>query len=171
MEKESWLPVIGYEGVYEVSNIGRVKRILKGQGTKTGIIKQADRRVNMKVELCINGVQKTHYVHHLVLYSFVGPMPEGLECCHNDGNYKNNRLNNLRWDTRKSNVADSIRHGTFKRLVGEMSPISKLKDCDIKKIRQLLDKGNTLRFIAKMFGVYHSCILNIKKGKTWKHVK
>lgn len=53
-------------------------------------------------------------IHRLVLETFVGPCPEGMECLHADDDGKNNRLRNLRWGTRKENVADMIRHGLFK---------------------------------------------------------
>lgn len=52
------------------------------------------------------------YCHVLVLHAFHGPCPIGMEGCHNDGDIKNWRLDNLRWDTRSANIADSIRHGT-----------------------------------------------------------
>lgn len=55
-------------------------------------------------------------VHRLILEAFKGPCPEGLECCHNDGDAGNNRLENLRWDTRESNLADKARHHKERRL-------------------------------------------------------
>lgn len=63
------------------------------------------------VSLPIEGVGKrTFNVHRLILEAFVGPCPEGMEACHNDGDRGNNRLNNLRWDTRSANMADRFRH-------------------------------------------------------------
>src|SRR5262245_33311629 len=56
--------------------------------------------------------QRTYRVHQLALEAFVGPRPEGCECCHNDGDHTNNALSNLRWDTAKANAADQARHGT-----------------------------------------------------------
>lgn len=52
-------------------------------------------------------------VHRLVLETFIGPCPDGMECLHMDGNKQNNSLDNLRWGTREENVQDSIRHGVF----------------------------------------------------------
>lgn len=171
MKEEIWKPVNGYEGTYEVSNFGNIKRIKHAQGTKGLIIlKQRDQGCNLKVELCKDGIQKKHYVHHVVLKAFVGDKPEGLECCHNDGNYKNNHLENLRWDTRSSNVQDAIRHGTFNRPKGEKSHCSKLKNTDILQIRKLLSDGLPQRKIGNMFGVTHSIIGAINRKKHWAHV-
>jgi hypothetical protein len=121
---ERWLPTPGYEGIYEVSDHGRVRgvdryvtrrdarpgssaifiagRILSQQSTRTG---------HKTVGLYKSGKGRTFLVHHLVLSAFVGPMPEGLEGCHNNGDPADNRLTNLRWDTRASNCLDTLKHG------------------------------------------------------------
>jgi hypothetical protein len=55
---------------------------------------------------------RTIRVHQAVLLAFIGPRPEGMQGCHGDGNPRNNRLDNLRWDTREANEMDKLRHGT-----------------------------------------------------------
>lgn len=67
---------------------------------------------HMRASLSVNGKSRALYVHRLVLEAFVGPCPEGMEGCHNNGNPADNRLENLRWDTRSENVYDAVRHGT-----------------------------------------------------------
>lgn len=62
--------------------------------------------------VCGYGKPHQRYVHRTILEAFVGPCPEGMECCHADGDPSNNKLENLRWDTRISNIRDSMRHGT-----------------------------------------------------------
>ena len=64
------------------------------------------------VGLCREGVNEVKLVHRLVLEAFVGPCPDKKECCHNNGNSLDNRLTNLRWDTRRANCLDSALHGT-----------------------------------------------------------
>ena len=58
-----------------------------------------------------DGMKSLQYIHRLVRLAFRGPAPKGHEGCHYDGDSLNNRLDNLRWDTRAGNVQDTIRHG------------------------------------------------------------
>ena len=60
----------------------------------------------------VGGRKRTLNVHRTVLLAFVGPCPDGMECCHIDGDPHNNDIDNLRWDTASSNTLDSVRHGT-----------------------------------------------------------
>lgn len=105
-------------------------------------------------------------VHRLVLLAFVGPCPEGMECCHNDGDPLNNRLDNLRWDTRSANIADAIKHGGYP--IGMRSVNALLCDQDIPRIRSMLAAGVVRRVIAERFGVKEGTINNIARGDTWK---
>ncbi|RUU22663.1 HNH endonuclease [Mesorhizobium sp. M7A.F.Ca.AU.002.06.1.1] len=116
-------------------------------------------------------MMKICYVHLLVLEAFVGPRPDGLEGCHNDGNPDNNRLDNLRWDTPESNQADRIAHGTDIR--GIKNGQSKLTEEDISAIRREYVprvKGSDCRALASKYGVSHSLIAGIVRNKTWRHV-
>lgn len=107
---EQWLPICGYEGTYEVSRSGDV-RSLHGCGSR--LLRPGTGKYGHKyVNLSTNGVQTSRYVHELVLETFVSKRPEGLVCCHENGNAADNRVENLRWDTQKANVADSVKHGT-----------------------------------------------------------
>ena len=104
---ERWLPVVGYEELYEVSDIGNVRR---GQKMLKPV-PQVRRRAARVVNLCRNGQQKTVLVHRLVLEAFVGPCPPGLEACHGNDVAWDNRLENLRWDTSSANHHDCVRNG------------------------------------------------------------
>lgn len=82
----------------------------KGQGR---YLKPAvDQRGYHRVSLRLDGRTVTRTVHALVALAFIGPRPEGLEVCHNDGNPQNNRADNLRYDTHASNMRDKRLHGT-----------------------------------------------------------
>lgn len=103
---EQWKILPGYDGRYAVSDGGRVwsrhsNRVLVG-GTASGY------RV---VCLRLHGENRTELVHRLVLLTFLGPAPEGREACHGDGDRLNNRLDNLRWDTRSANTRDQVAQG------------------------------------------------------------
>lgn len=120
--KEKWLPVVGWEGLYEVSDLGRVRsldRVIVERGT--GTVRQVKGRIMkatphegwVSVTLSRGGRNKRYAkVHHLVLEAFVGPRPAGMEGCHNYGDFRDNRLESLRWDTPSENMRDQVRHGT-----------------------------------------------------------
>src|SRR5580704_3863138 len=120
---ERWLPVVGYEGLYEVSDLGRVRSILRRQrdGYSKPFIrimklrlqnvpKRPDNRYWM-VELTSNGKRRHRRVHQLVMLAFVGPYPPGMETRHLDGDRANNALSNLKYGTPSENSQDRLRHG------------------------------------------------------------
>lgn len=106
--KEEWKDVVGYEGFYEVSSLGRVS------GHKGNILKltrAGKGHGHLAVGLHLNGKVKVRYVHHLVLESFISMRPGNLQGLHNNGKHFDNRLENLRWDTPSSNSFDKVKHG------------------------------------------------------------
>lgn len=110
---ETWKPVKGAEGRYEVSDLGNVKSLVAPGGERVlkpyPHVKSGHRMLALSVR---RGEVKMKYVHLLVLEAFRGDAPKGMEGCHSDGNPGNNALANLRWDTRSNNNKDAIRHGT-----------------------------------------------------------
>lgn len=98
-----WQPLDDCPG-YAVSDQGEV---LSRRAFRTLAPFVASRSGHLAVDLPIG----RRYVHRLVLETFVGPRPEGMEACHNNGDPTDNRLGNLRWDTRSENVKDAVRHG------------------------------------------------------------
>lgn len=114
---ERWLPVIGYEGSYEVSDFGRVRsldRINSRGHSLTGRVLSPcpNTSGHLQVPISAGCIQRLFQVHRLVLTAFVGPCPAGMEGCHWNGDPTDNRAANLRWDTQSANQLDSIRHGT-----------------------------------------------------------
>lgn len=106
--QEEWRDIEGYEGLYRVSNLGRVKnikfnRILTGSQNTWGYL---------AVSLCKNGKGRSFSIHSLVIRSFVGKAPiqeNGIpyDCHHKDGNKRNNNLSNLEYVTKSENIAHS----------------------------------------------------------------
>lgn len=115
---ERWLPVVGWEGLYEVSDKARVRStkrtVERGRGTmriQPKILKTSVSHGYQVVGLWRRNRQKLSRVHRLMLEAFVGPCPDGMEACHGNGDRSDNRLDNLRWDTSGSNKYDIVKHG------------------------------------------------------------
>lgn len=118
---EEWRDIPGYEGLYQASTAGRIRSLDRDseQGFRRGVVLSMRPHPNgghLQVGLSKQGRNTTFKVHRLVLATFVGPCPEGMEGCHNNGDVNDNSLENLRWDTRLANIHDSIRHGTHNSL-------------------------------------------------------
>ena len=127
MSQEYWLPVVGWEDFYEVSDHGRVRCLPRKWVPKARILKVVHSPGKYPQVGLFNRPKRTltRMVHQLVAEAFIGPCPDGMEICHLDGDRSNNRLDNLRYDTRKNNHADKWKHGTMAR--GELCGHSKLK--------------------------------------------
>lgn len=123
----------------------------------------------LKVSLRVGDAYVTMYVHYLVLRTFVGPCPEGMEARHLNGNMLDNRLDNLAWGTPAENLEDRRRHGTFP--IGTGNPSAKLDDDKVREIRRMVAAGRPHTAIARQFGVAQSQIWLIKTGQTWSHVQ
>ena len=108
------------------------------------------------------------YVHRLVLETFVGPCPPGMESCHGPGGSSDNRVLNLRWDSRQANSDDQDLHGT--RAKGERIHCSKLTESKVIEMRQRYEAGDTCTSIASWAGVAISTTYEAIIGTTWGHV-
>ena len=151
---------------YEVSNFGEVCSWKSGERK---ILSTYAAGAYAMVNLYESSGKRRAYVHRLVLEAFVGPCPEGMECCHNDGNPKNNHLQNLRWDTRKGNIGDRFTHGTIK--FGEGCPSSKLKPHHVRQIRYLVGIcGWKQNHTARLYGVTKGAVNHICLGNRWGHL-
>lgn len=105
-------------------------------------------------------------MHQLILETFDSCRPNRHVCCHANGNKLDNRIENLRWDTRKNNELDKIEHGTANR--GEHHNQAKLNTLQVRIIRRLLNSGGfNQREIAALFKVHFSTINKIAKNVNW----
>ena len=116
------------------------------------------------VSFSINDKTKTYYKHRLMLHAFVGPCPNNCEALHINGNRLDNRLENLRWGTRKENVADAIKHGTA--TIGSRNGAAKLTDEMVSFIRQ----SKNIEELTNKFNVSVSTIKRVINGLTYKGV-
>lgn len=172
--KEIWASINGFD-IYEVSTEGRVRST--DETLKGARIRKQRRKNNGYLEVNLwNRKQRCysyHLVHRLVLETFVGPCPEGMVACHANGDRTDNRLCNLRWDTRKQNEADKAQHGT--RLVGERTNSVKLTEAGVIYIREQYC-ARTGRLwgcldLARRYDVHPSTIIRVAKGEYWSHVR
>lgn len=177
---EVWKDVVGYEGIYQVSDMGGIRVLdrlvaygdgVRGARLKRGhdLIPQVMEKGHLIVQLYRDGTQRGGLIHRLVLEAFVGPCPAGMEGCHNDGNPANNHLGNLRWDTPKANNLDKNIHGT--QNTGSKHGMSVLVEAQVAEIKRRLRLGDSQRNIAKDFGVHQVTISKINRGLLWSHVE
>jgi hypothetical protein len=160
-----WKDVVGYEGLYLVSDSGLVKSLITGK-----ILKPSSHNFGyLHVNLYLDKKAKSWLVQHLVAFAFLGERPVGMMVCHNDGDPANNRLSNLRYGTQSSNMSDRVIHGTHNR--GEKHGMAVLSDDDVLKIREELKTGVVQRRIAEKYGVSYSLITLIKKEDIRNHVR
>jgi hypothetical protein len=182
--KERWLPVSGFEGLYDVSNLGRVRSRKRTVFVVTSRVKNGYWITNQEkilrprqakkpkqypnVILRKNNQSISWAVHLMVLTAFVGPCPEGMECRHLNGDPGDARLSNLKWGTWRQNHEDKVRHGRL--VAGERQWNSKLKATDVKHIKKELASGGRgiIQRLAAQFSVNAETIRDIQAGRTWK---
>lgn len=160
-DKPEWRR-IPFAPQYEVSDFGDVRR------NGRVLLADSDHRGRRRHTLCVNGITKKHRTPRLVLTVFVGPCPDGMECCHNNGDETDDSLSNLRWDTHSSNLMDRRQHGTA--VNGEQVHTSKLTRSDVLEIRRMRARGLFLRDIARRFSVTETMISLIARRRNWQHV-
>lgn len=147
---------------YEVSDSGLVRRI-DTQRVRT----PSSTPSGYKVIVFSNpgGKHTGRYVHRMVMESFVGPCPKDKEVSHLNGINTDNRLENLKYETRKENVARKVEHKTDYN--GHRNPAAKLSKSDVRKIKK---ESGTLEEIGVRYGVSRATIGRIKQGISWKNL-
>jgi hypothetical protein len=179
---EEWRPVVGYEGLYSVSSLGRVRseeRVVEVVASRSGFRGPHQRRVKERVLsaspnndghalvlLCVDGTKSVRYVHSLVLEAFIGPRPPGQCALHGPNGSSDNSLGNLRYGTYgENNGSDRYRDGTM--TCGERHPRSRFTEQQVKEIRA---SGLDPARLALRYGVTTSAVRHIRSRRSWKHV-
>jgi hypothetical protein len=197
LETETWKPLIGFESHYEISNIGRVKRIKPQFGATVGrILKwKLSHDGYPQVYISINGRTQTLKVHTLVMLTFTGPRPPKMHINHIDGNKMNAAVGNLEFCTAKQNQVHASKHGLLatgersgsrlhiatrprgdnhysrqhpeKLARGERNANSKLTAEQVREIRQ---HKLSIRLMALKYGVSRENIKRVLNRRIWAHV-
>lgn len=178
--KEVWKPVSGFEGIYEISNKGRLKSLPK---IRTGIsrsghptIRKYKERISgpykgsryQIVSLFKDGKAYPHLMHRLVASHFI-PNPDNLpEVNHKDGNKTNNNSDNLEWTDRAGNSIHSTR--VLGKNIGSKASNVILNEEEVMEIVFKIQKGMTQAEVASEYGVSRSTVSKIMQGRNWNHV-
>lgn len=172
---EEWRDVIGYEGIYQVSSLGRVKSLSRVAKNRHGyrpikerILKPAYRDGYVGVGLRKNTKPTTFLVHRLVAEAFI-PNPGGKPCIdHINMIRSDNRVENLEWVTYSENSIRAVNILGSHSLRGSDNSKSVLTNDKVLTISALLDEGELLqKEIADMYGVSSTVISNIYRGLAW----
>lgn len=197
---EEWRPVVGWNGIYEVSDCGRVRRsfdarrptrgpfVLQGTTNRFGYVwvtlqYKSEKRLEMR------------FIHVLAAEAFIGPKPEGCEVNHKDGVKSHNHLWNLEWVTPKENQQHAVAAGLYLRgdrhprrtnpkawenvkwhtacpkTTGEKNGCAKLTDAQARDIKIAYKNGGTTQYqLAQRYNVTKGAITHLCAGITWKHI-
>ena len=161
---EVWKSVSGYEGIYEVSNLGRFARLRNGERFIRKINYATPYPSVSFLKRNCDKTQKSMTLHTLVAREFIGPRPDCHVIRHLDGDRYNAKVSNLAYGTVEQNVADSVKYQTYK---GSRNGRSLLCEKGAEAVRMLLEQGNTLSSIATRLNVSIGTIHAIKTGRNW----
>lgn len=165
--KEEWKDINGYEGLYQVSNMGNVRAVFY----KTVPYREKAIFKNQKgycrVNLVRNKKTKAMAVHRLVAIHFIKKPDHLNEVNHKNGNKDDNRHTNLEWSNRSMNVSHMWGTGLRKKVIGEKNHKSKLKEKEVIEIIEGYSDGFSASDIAKYYKVSRSTIFNILSGRSW----
>lgn len=175
-QRERWRPIVGWEGLYDVSDRGRV-RSYKKSGT-SAVQKTPNMRKllignhgYLSVNLSHNGYTKRYQVHRLVYRAFIGTIDDDKYIHHRDHDRTNAQLDNLEQVTPSQNLHYAVEAGKPLARKGENNGRSILTEEVVREIRQINFVDGTIGMLAKRYGVGKTAICDIKNGKSWRHVR
>jgi len=199
LESERWLPIPGFEGLYEVSDFGRVKsldRLVPHWASKDGVALRhgkilspgrSSKYGHLKVKLGSGNKYSQHscHVHQLVLAAFIESKPDGMEVRHLNGIASDNRLVNLAYGTRKENTADMKLHGTSKIRAQRVSQTKKgiatvwcerhgMAKLTAKEVRSMRDDfaiGMTSAEAGRKYKISPAHASKIRLGQAWSKLE
>ena len=177
--KEIWKDIPGYENIYQISNLGRIKSLDRIIICKNK--KNIKRGKILKVEIVNNGYEriqlhknnkcKRYKMHRLVAQAFISNPEKKPYVNHKNGIKNDNRVINLEWCTQSENILHAYKTGLRRSLKGENHGRALLTRKDVLNIRYILkNKEITSIEIAKRYNISVKAIDHIKHRRTWKHI-
>ena len=172
-----WKDVVGYDGLYQVSDRGEVRsleRLAKSRNkgmrlVRARILCDANVKGYRYVHLSKNGEHKMHGIHRLMARAFIQENVDGLTVNHKDGIKHRNVLANLELVSIQKNIQHAFETG-LRNSTGEHNPKAKLSPKQVIEIRNLLSRNISVEIIANCFHVQKPCIWKIQHGRTWAHL-
>jgi hypothetical protein len=166
---ENWKSVVGYVGLYNVSDLGRIFNVKTGRFLDGTVTRDGYKRLRLKSH---NNFAKSKLVHVLVAEAFIGPREPGKVINHKDANKTNNVAWNLEYITFQENSQHAKRLGLLRPFFqpGIKNIRAKLTDDLVREVRRLRGERKTLRELSLQFGVGTSTINRAAKGIAWKHL-
>ncbi|MDG9855590.1 NUMOD4 motif-containing HNH endonuclease [Pseudomonas nitroreducens] len=175
--QEIWKPIAGYEGLYEVSSLGRVRsldRIVRYSNGKDRLTKGRILHFSLpngyqQVTLCNGDSHRPFKVHRLVAVAFCARRDGCDVVNHIDGVKTNNAVSNLEWTTYKANTHHARDNGLLDPPRGERSGSARLSQEDVEEIKRLWLGGMSQSGLSKIYGVDQSHISRMVRGERWSH--
>ncbi len=177
LSQEEWKDVSGYEGLYQISNKGRVKSLSRAVKYPDGsvhifkekMLKPGLSRGYYLVPLMKNKIPSTVSIHRLIAKVFVSNPENKPQVNHKNGVKTDNRIENLEWVTNKENVQHAVDTGLKISVKGQDVGLSKLTDRIVLSIFNMKEECR-LSEIAHLLNIPPQTVSDIIKGKTWNHI-
>lgn len=176
--QEIWKPIQGFEGIYEVSNVGRIRSLPKivntwyGCRRVSGRVRSFSKNSQGYLSIHMHNGGKTFraYVHRVVAQAFVDNPKCAQQVNHIDGDKSNNRADNLEWCSPSENCIHAIENRLYENAKGERSSFAKLTEDQVREIRHRAALGHMHKDIAIDFRVGRKAITKIVNRQRWNHV-
>jgi hypothetical protein len=176
---EIWKDIQNYEGSYQVSNLGRIKSLERGDICPNGgkfirkerIMKLRESNGYRRIQLLRNGKYKVYQVHRVVAIAFISNPDNKPFINHINFIRDDNSVENLEWCTHQENILHNVRNNRVKYNIAEFHPNSSITREQATEVKKLIIKGVKPTPISKQTGINVGIIYNIKAGLSWNHLK